>query len=82
MYQLISFLIVVLNHYSQKAAMGKFYHFLFHLYCKIYTNSGKYNPFPVLENVINTGNVDRAWLEILETAAVAIFAVKSKSWVT
>ena len=61
------------------AAMGIIYHFLFHLYSIIYTNRGKYNPLPVLENVVNTGNVDRACLEFLETAAVAIFAVKSKA---
>ena len=39
----------------------------------------KYNPLPVLSNVINSGIVERTCLEFREAAAVAIFAVKSKA---
>ena len=48
-------------------------------YMSVYTNLPKYNPLPVLQNVFNSGSVERACLEFREAAAVAIFAVKSNA---
>ena len=45
----------------------------------IQTNLPKLNTPPVLQNVINSGNVDRACSEVLEAAAVVFFNVKSKA---
>ena len=44
-----------------------------------YTILPKYNPLPVLQNVISSGSVFITFIGFLETAAVATFPVISKA---